>query len=304
MHFVLALLPPFEAGPHTLQAGAQRYWLLLLRFCRRYGISVLALVGAAVIGWTVASSVSDYTQGGWEIHFIERGIGLNIHFHHWYYGIPLGLLAFATIEWNATLSIFLFGLGQTLAAHSFINEHGIPSIFEGGPTLRVPAEIYFPIVTAMALLYAFFIIRREEWLARAREREEISESYLYPRTKETELLQRLDGWASRHMISKMRHIDQDTHIEYGTWHGLDREARGEWELHYVASPFDDRLNLLVVRIEHIPLQGRAGQLDDWIRELDTELRPLARPAVYGPEAALDVAPPGDSSAVLQNNLDG
>ena len=52
-----------------------------------------------------ASSVSDYTKGGWEVHFIERGIGLNLHFHHWYYGIPLGLLAFALIWWPGPLAV-------------------------------------------------------------------------------------------------------------------------------------------------------------------------------------------------------
>jgi hypothetical protein len=281
-----------------LEAQVEHYALLLLSFSRRYGTPVLTLIAAGGIGWVVASSVSDYTRGGWEIHFIERSIGLNIHFHHWYYGIPLGLLAFATIEWNATLSIFLFGLGETLAAHSYINERGIPSIIEGGPTLHVPPEIYFPAATAASLFYAFFIIRREEWLVRAREREEISESYLYPQAQSREVLEQLNGWAARHLTRQARHVDQDTRIEYGTWYAVDRETRGEWELHYTASPFDDRLYLLVVRIEHIPLQGRAGQLDDWIRELDAALRPLAQPAVNGPDAALEQASRAEESGAV------
>ncbi len=268
---------------------AAQTWMLLLRFGTRYSVALFALTASAVIGWAFAATVSDYTKGGWEIHIIERAIGLNIHFHHWYYGIPLGLLAFATIEWKTTTSIFLFGLGQTLAAHSFINEHGIPSIVEGGPTLPVSPEVYFPIVTALTLLYAFFLVRREEWLYRAREREEIAESYLYPKARAGELLDRLNGWALRYMVYRRRHVDRDTHIEYGEWRGLDRTTQSEWELHYTASPFDDQLNLLVVRIEHIPLQGRSGQLDEWIQELDAALKPLAQPAVNGPDAVFQMS---------------
>lgn len=262
-------------------------WLLFLRFTRRYGIALLALIASAVIGWDIANSVSDYTKGGWEIHFIQRGLGLNLHLHHWYYGIPLGLLAFALIEWNATVSIFLFGLGQTLAAHSFINEHGIPSIVEGGATWRISPEIYFPIATALALMYAFFIIRRQEWLLRAREREEISESYLCPKPRMGEVLQCLNNWAARYLTHKKVHLDRDTNIEYGHWHALDRAANGEWQLDYVVSPFDDRLNLLVVRLQHVPLEGRAGELDDRISEMDAALKPLVVPAVAGSEAALN-----------------
>src|SRR5512135_3127783 len=190
-------------------------WFLLVRFTRRYGMAMLALIASAVIGWGIANSVSDYTKGGWEIHFIQRGIGLNLHFHHWYYGIPLGLLAFALIEWNATVSIFLFGLGQTLAAHSFINEHGIPSIVEGGATWQISPEIYFPIVTALALLYAFFIIRRQEWLLRAKEREEISESYLCLKERTAEVLVCLNDWAARYLTHKKTHLDRYTLVEYG-----------------------------------------------------------------------------------------
>ena len=272
----------------NLQTRAQQYWFLLVRFTRRYGPAVAVLVASAVIGWVTATSVSDYTKGGWEIHFIQRGIGLNLHFHHWYYGIPLGLLAFAMIEWNALLSIFLFGLGQTLAAHSFINEHGIPSIIEGGETWQLSPEIYFPIVTALALLYAFFILRREEWLARAKEREEISESYLCSKAKIADVIQCLDDWAAKYLTHKKRHVDRDTHIQYGHWQSLNREATGEWQLDYVVSPFDAQLNLVVVRLQHMPLEGRAGQLDDWIRELDAALRPLVVPAIKGPDAAMAV----------------
>ncbi len=264
----------------------KQYWLLIARFSRRYGPAVLTLVASALIGWLIANSVSDYTKGGWEIHFIERGIGLNLHFHHWYYGVPLGLLAFALIEWNATVSIFLFGLGQTLAAHSFINERGIPSIIEGGATWRVPPEVYFPIVTALALLYAFFIIRREEWLVRAREREEISESYLSPKTRENDVVKTIDQWGARYFVQNKEHIDSDTHIRYGHKQALDNKTDSEWQFDYILSPFDEQLDLLVVRLHHIPLEGRAGELDDRIRDLDTALQSLVQPAIGGPQAAM------------------
>lgn len=264
----------------------QRNWRLLIRFARRYGIAVLALAASALIGWAIANGVSDYTKGGWEIHFIQRGIGLNLHFHHWYYGIPLGLLAFALIEWHATTSIFVFGLGQTLAAHSFINEGGIPSIIEGGATWRISPEIYFPIVTALALLYAFFIIRREEWLQRAKEREEISESYLCLKTRTGDVVRQLDDWAAKYLTHKKHHIDPDTKIQYGHWQALDSASDSEWQLDYVLSPFDDQLNLLVVRLQHIPFEGCAGELDDRIREMDAALQPLAQPAIDGPQVAM------------------
>ncbi len=273
-------------APLDARTRFKQYWFLLLRFTRRYGPAVLTLLASVVIGWLAANSVSDYTKGGWEIHFIERGIGLNLHFHHWYYGVPLGLLAFAIIEWNATASIFLFGLGQTLAGHSFINEGGIPSIIEGGATWRIAPEIYFPIVTAFALLYAFFIIRREEWLARAKEREEISESYLCLKTRTDDAVRDINTWGAKYFRSKKEHIDPDTKIRYGHFQALDNKTDSEWQFDYVLSPFDDQLDLLVVRLHHIPLEGRAGELDDRIRELDAALQPLAQPAIGGPQAAL------------------
>lgn len=279
---------PRKGAASDVSARVTEYWYLLARFSRRYGPAVLTLLGSVVIGWLTANSVSDYTKGGWEIHFIERGIGLNLHFHHWYYGIPLGLLAFSIIELNPTLSIFFFGLGQTLAAHSFINERGIPSIIEGGETLRILPEVYFPVVTALALLYAFFIIRREEWLVRAKEREEIAESYLCPKARSAEVVKRLDDWAEKYLMHKRLHKDPDTSIQYGHWQTLDSVTRSEWQLDYVLSPFDSDLNLLVVRLVHIPLKGRAGDLYDRIREIDAALKPLAWPVLNGQQAALNI----------------
>ncbi len=118
----------------TLRAALLEYGLLLKRFALRYGPSVATLTAAAIIGWSVANGVSNYTNGGWELHIERRfneQIQVNIHFHHWYYGIPLFVIALLLIEVKTLLSTFVFGLGQSLSAHSFINEGGIPSIFEG-----------------------------------------------------------------------------------------------------------------------------------------------------------------------------
>lgn len=279
-----------RATPRDFKTRVLQYRLLLIRFARRYGPAVLTLIVSALIGWQVANSVSTYPKGGWELHFIQSGIKLDLHFHHWYYGLPLYVIALALIEWNATVSIFLFGLGQTLAAHSFVHEGGIPSIIEGGETWRISPEIYFPISTALALLYAFFLIRREEWLTRAREREEIAASYFYPTARRRDVWERLDHWASQYLTRRRRYLDHETNIEYGEWGALDQT--NEWQLHYVSSPYDDKLHLLVIRIEHIPLQGRLGKLDAWIRELDAALQPLAQPAVSGSQGAMQALAAG------------
>ncbi len=277
------------ATPIPWTMRVRQVWHLADRFAWRYGPALLALAASVAIGWAVANSVSDYTKGGWEIHFIQANLGINIHFHHWYYGIPLYLLAFAIIDWNTLVSIFIFGLGQTLAAHSFINEHGIPSIFQGGPTLAVPPELYFSLVTALCLLYALFLVRREEWLLRAQEREEIAKSYLCPKPQMTEICERFDAWAARHLQERRTRVDRDTQIEYGQWYALDHKTDSEWELNYVISPFDDQQNLFVIRLQHIPLEGRKGELDDWMRELDASLKPLAYDAVEGPPPATATA---------------
>jgi hypothetical protein len=264
------------------QSLIQKYWLLLIRFVQRFGYMVLILFAAAIIGWGVASGVSDYTKGGWEIHVIQSGLGIDVHFHHWYYGIPLYLLAFALIERMARTSIFIFGLGQSLAAHSFINERGIPSILESGSVLPVPAEVYFPVSTLLAILYALFIIRRGEWLARAKEREEIAMSYLCTPQDTPEVILRIDEWAGMYFKQRRSEFDDDTKTLYGSWSLVDNTTRSEWQLHYIISPFDQMLSLLSLRIEHVPVQGRAGQLENWMRGLHVALQPLAAPAIAGP----------------------
>lgn len=254
--------------------------LTLKRFTLRYGPVLLALVSAGVIGWTFASSVSNYTHGGWEIHIEQRfdsQVLINLHFHHWYYGIPLFIIALLLIRYNSLLSTFVLGLGVSLSAHSFINEHGIPSIIEGGPTLPVPPEVYFPVVTGLSMLYAFFLIRREEWLARERERERIAVSYIGKDDQVATVFARVDGWAEHYFQRKKVRQDADTKIWYAEWRGLDKENNGEWQLHYTVTPFEPGVVLWVFSIEHIPLKGSVGLIDEWIHELDDVVRPELKP---------------------------
>ena len=255
-------------------------WMTLVRFVRRFGPSVAALIIAAVIGWVAANSVSNYTHGGWEIHFEQRfndQILVNIHFHHWYYGVPLFFLALLLIRVNMIASTFVFGLGQTLSAHSFINEHGIPSIIEGGPTWAIPPEIYFPIVTAFAVLYAMFLIRREEWAAREHERERIAASYIGPSAQLGSTFRRVDSWARRHFSTKKLQHDRDTQIWYGEWRGLDTAQNSEWQMHYTVTPYEPEKLLWVFSLEHIPIKGSVGLIDDWMHELDDALGPTMQP---------------------------
>lgn len=257
-------------------------WLTLKRFARRFGPSIIALVVSAVIGWVFANSVSNYTHGGWELHIQRRfddQILVNIHFHHWYYGIPLFLLALLLIRMNAITSVFVLGLGESLSAHSFLNEHGIPSIIEGGPTLAIPSEIYFPIVTAFSLLYAFFLIRREEWLGRQREREMIAASYLGPAGQLQSTFRRIDKWARKYFTKKKLQHDSDTQIWYGEWRRLDPDGKGEWQMHYTATPYESNTLLWVFSLEHIPIKGSVGLIDEWMHELDDALGPALQPVV-------------------------
>jgi hypothetical protein len=266
------------------------YGILLLKFADRYGLAVLALISSALVGWLIANGVSDYTKGGWELHIQQRALGINIHFHHWYYGIPLGLIALLLIKKQATLSIFLFGLGATLSTHSFVNEMGIPSIFEGGETLRVPFEIYLPAVTLFCALYAFFIIRREEWLVRARERDELAVTYFVENAKVATTLATLDAWSVKHFGHRRFHRDRWTDIKYCYWSQVDRDLSGEWQLHWNCAPFDDHSYVLVIKLNHVPMVGRKGTLDEWLLEIHALLKPTTQLAlsdspVGSPEAA-------------------
>ncbi|MBI5877556.1 MAG: hypothetical protein HZB53_07895 [Chloroflexi bacterium] len=261
----------------------------LFKFSVRYGAAVGALIVSAFAGWSIANGVSDYTKGGWETHIVQRNIGIDIHFHHWYYGIPLGLIALLLISRQTTLSIFLFGLGAALSTHSYVNEGGIPALFENGATWKVPTEIYLPAVTLFCVLYAFFLLRREEWLSRAREREEIAMSYLCPSAMVPLIMGRIDKWASARFRRRRVHQDRWTAIRYAYWRTPDPALRGEWQLHTVCSPFDAHAYLLVIKLHHLPMAGRKGTLDEWMVELDRLVQPEARLALADGRMA-DLAP--------------
>jgi hypothetical protein len=276
----MSALTPVQKDLRTrLREFVYEYGVLTAKFADRYGVAVLALIASALIGWLVANGVSDYTKGGWELHVQQRALGINIHFHHWYYGIPLGLIALLLIHKQATLSIFLFGLGATLSTHSFINEQGIPSIFEGGETLRVPPELYLPAVTLLCALYAFFIIRREEWLVRAKERDELAVTYFVDNAQVAKSLETLDAWSDQHFGRRRFHRDRWTDIRYCYWSQVDRDLRGEWQLHWSCAPFDEQSQVLVVKLQHVPMIGGKGTLDEWLLEIHGLLKPTARLAV-------------------------
>ena len=274
-----ALTPQHQDARTRLSEFAYEYGVLTLKFVDRYGLAIAALISSALIGWLVANGVSDYTKGGWELHIQQRALGVNIHFHHWYYGIPLGLIALLLIHKQTTLSIFLFGLGATLSTHSFINEHGIPSIFEGGETLRVPAELYLPAVTMLCVLYAFFIIRREEWLVRAKERDELAVTYFVDNAQVAQTLETLDGWSESHFGRRRFHRDRWTDIRYCYWNQVDRDLRGEWQLHWNCAAFDELSHVLVIKLQHVPMIGRKGTLDEWLLEIHALLKPTTQLAV-------------------------
>ena len=252
---------------------AVRNALVLRRFVRLYGLAVLVLVVSAVLAWIIADSVSDYTHRGWEMHIIQPNLGVNLHFHHWYYGVPLGLLAFLLLDVNATLSVFIFGLGQSLAAHSFLHEGGIPSLIEGGTTLRVPGYLYFPVVTAIAMLYMFFVMRREEWLAMAREREEVAVSYFSAAEKQREAVAALDGWAEARFRRARCRDDRATGIRTGQYSRVTFDNRDLWSLEYASTPYDDGRHILVVRLQHTPFRHESTRLLDWLNDLHRVMAP-------------------------------
>ena len=270
----------FRSGGRRLRlieeraVGSLRSDVLLLRkFLRRHGPLLIVLILAAVTGWVGANSVSDYTNGGWELHFQRRfgqTILINIHIHHWYYGLPLYLVALLLVRAQPLASVFAFAFGQSLAAHSFVNEGGIPSIVEGGPTWRIPPEVYFPVVTSLCLLYGFFLVRREEWLGRERERERIVASYIGPLGSERDILGRIDEWGRTHFPRKRIHYDGDARIWYAEWIAPS-DMEGEWQLHVTSTPFGDSDALWVVSLEHTPLRGRLGHIHERMRGLHEAL---------------------------------
>jgi hypothetical protein len=267
--------------------------ITLWRFVRLYGGALFLLVVGALIAWGVAEAVSDYTQRGWEIHILQPTLGINLHFHHWYFGIPLALLAFLLLDANATASIVLFGMAQSLSAHSFINEGGIPSVFENGATFAVPSYLYFPITTGVTMLYMFFVMRREEWLRVAREREEIAISYFSAADRQPLALAALDRWAMTYFQRVRRHADPKTGIHTGQYSLATQPSDGLWSLEYASTPYDDGRHILVVRLQHSPFHQESARLLDWLNSLHAAMAAHARFIVElpGPDEPLPLEEP-------------
>jgi hypothetical protein len=269
---------------------ALRNALILWRFVRLYTGALLLLVAGAATGWGVAEAVSDYTQRGWEIHILQPTLGINLHFHHWYFGLPLALLAFVLLEVNASVSVFIFGLAQSLSAHSFVNEGGIPSVFEGGATLAIPSYYYIPVATGIAMLYMFFVMRREEWLRMAREREEVTVSYFSSAEDQAEALAALDRWATQYFQRGQRRADAKSGIHTGQYWRATEARDGLWSLEYASTPYDDGRHILVVRLQHSPFHQESAQLLEWLRSLHSAILSHAELIAASPaDAPLDRA---------------
>ena len=95
----------------------------------------------------------------------------------------------------------------------------------------------------------------------------------------SEIVGKVNDWAAAHFRKKKIHHDRWTNIEYGYWRAPDRETHGEWQLHYISSPFDEQSHLLVVKLQHIPMVGRKGTLDEWLEEIHHLLTPQAKLAL-------------------------
>jgi hypothetical protein len=254
------------------------YLVLARRFTVLYWQYVAAVLAACAIAWLSADAASDYTRGGWELHFEQRAWGLDLHIHHWYYGLPLLVIAFVLLHLRPVASVFSFVMGQALAAHSYHNEGGIPSIIEGGGVVAVPAFVYWPIASLLVALFTFFVVRSHEWLALSAEREEAAATYLADCAGCERALIALDQWGleefDRAAVRRGR-----GGIRTVTFTRLERNARGLWELQYAATPYDDGRMLLTVRIQHLPYRAESERLLVLLNHADVLVRPFAAPVI-------------------------
>ena len=249
----------YRAVLHVARIVAS-YLLLAERFVELYWPYVAAAVGGAALSWLTADAASDYTKGGWELHVQQRAWGLDLHVHHWYYGLPLLAIAFLLLDTRPVLSVFVFVFGQSLAAHSYHNERGIPSIFEGGATLAVPPFIYWPVASLLVALFTFFVVRAHEWLTLSAEREEAAASYVTDAVGAAAALDAVDAWA-RVEFDRAETATTKRGVRTASYTRLDAGTRGLWELLCGATPLDGDRRLLTVRVLHVPLRGDAALLD-------------------------------------------
>jgi hypothetical protein len=236
------------------------YLLLAKRFVELYWRYVAAAVGGSALSWLTADAASDYTKGGWEFHIQQRAWGLDLHVHHWYYGLPLLAVAFLLLDTRPILSVFVFVFGQSLAAHSYHNEHGIPSIFQGGETIAVPPFIYWPVASLLVALFTFFVVRAHEWLTLSAEREEAAASYVTDAASAAAALDAIDAWA-RTEFDRAETATTKRGVRTASYSRLDAETRGIRELLCGATPLDGDRRLLTVRVLRVPLRGDDALLD-------------------------------------------
>jgi hypothetical protein len=257
------------------------YTVLARRFATLYWRYLAAVAGAAAFAWLSSDAASDYTRGGWELHFEQRAWGLDLHVHHWYYGLPLLAIAFALLHRRPVASVFIFVFGQAVAAHSYHNEGGIPSIVEGGDVLAVPAFVYWPVASLLVAVFTFFVVRAHEWLALSAEREEAAITYLAASGDCGRAIAALDRWGSEEFQQAVVRSGRDG-IRAVSYTRVEKHARGIWELQYATSPYDDGRLLLTVRILHLPYRAESHHLLELLEKADGIVRAFAAPVIGCP----------------------
>ena len=253
-----------------------RYVLLAGRFAELYWTYVAAVVIGAALSWVLADAASDYTEGGWELHLEQRAWGLDLHFHHWYYGIPLLAIAFTLLDTKPVGSVFVFVFGMALSAHSFHNEGGIPSIFENGATLAVPDYLYWPVASLLAALFTFFVVRSHEWLAIQSASEEAAASYVAGREACDAAFEALSAWGRTEFDTETAHREPRA-VRVASFSRLERRVRGIWELHCSTRPVGDGRFLLTVRVVHMAPRRSTARLVEMLARADELVGPFAEP---------------------------
>ncbi len=252
------------------------YLVLAGQFTWLYWRYVAAALAGASLAWLLAGAASDYTRGGWEFHLEQRAWGLDLHFHHWYYGVPLLGVAVAILDSSPVTSVFVFIFGQALSAHSYHNEGGIPSLFEGGHTLAVPAFVYWPAASLLAALFTFFVVRSHEWLAVRASSEEASVSFTATRDACVLAFDALTAWA-RSEFEREKTSASSSGDRSASFSRLEENIRGIWELHCASREIDDDECLVTVRIRHMALTRNPQRMLAFLGQANECVRPFAEP---------------------------
>jgi hypothetical protein len=257
---------------------AARYVLLAGRFAELYWRYALAAVVGAWLAWVLADAASDYTRGGWELHLEQRAWGLDLHFHHWYYGIPLLVIAVVLLDDRPVLAVFVFVFGMALSAHSYHNEGGVPSLLEGGATLAIPAYLYWPLASLASALFTFFVVRSHEWLALQAAVEEAAATYRATHDRAADAFAALTAWG-REEFDRETASATVRGARTASYSRLDREMRGIWELHCTSMRVDEATTLVTVRVRHMASRSRASDLLGMLALAHERVTPFAEHAV-------------------------